>query len=269
MVQSIYENEKPHVFQDQGINVYIHADGAECISPTKLKIGEDVIIAKNTIIATGSSPRIAPPSGGQMPDVLTNNNFWDLRELPQSIVFLGGGVVSVELGQSLARFGSQVRIIEQHPQILHVTDEQVGELASVVLHREGVAIFTNTQVVDCMTLENGQVRLFLDQIGERKEMVADPIFHLSGVYPILLGWNARMQLCLMMNFRLKSMNICKQQPAIFMPSVMSYPPLNLPIWLLIRQKLPWKIFFPGTVLSMIYRLFHGLSLWSRKLDMFV
>jgi pyruvate/2-oxoglutarate dehydrogenase complex dihydrolipoamide dehydrogenase (E3) component len=187
VVQSIYEYEKPPVFQDQGIDVYIHDAGAAFINPTEIKIGEEVIFAKNTIIASGSSPRMAPHSGGQMPDVLTNNNFWDLRELPESIVFLGGGVISVELGQSLARFGSEVSIIEQYPRILQVTDEKVGELVSEVLGREGVKIYTNTKVIDCLALDNGKVRLFLDQNGERKEMVVDRIFAALGRVPNIAG----------------------------------------------------------------------------------
>jgi pyruvate/2-oxoglutarate dehydrogenase complex dihydrolipoamide dehydrogenase (E3) component len=187
VVQSIYENEKPPVFENQGIDVYIHPAGAAFINPTEIKIGDEVIFAKNTIISTGSSPRMAPHSGGQMPDVLTNNNFWDIRDLPQSIVFLGGGVISVELGQSLARFGSEVSIIEQYHRILHITDEKVGELVSEVLSREGVKIYTNTKVIDCLTLENGKVRLFLDQNGERKEMVVDRIFAALGRVPNIAG----------------------------------------------------------------------------------
>jgi pyruvate/2-oxoglutarate dehydrogenase complex dihydrolipoamide dehydrogenase (E3) component len=75
VVQSIYENEKPPVFENQGINVYIHPAGAAFIIPTEIKMGEEVIFAKNTIISTGSSPRMVPHSGGQMPGVLTYNNF--------------------------------------------------------------------------------------------------------------------------------------------------------------------------------------------------
>jgi pyruvate/2-oxoglutarate dehydrogenase complex dihydrolipoamide dehydrogenase (E3) component len=187
VVQAVYQNEQPSVFQDQGIDVYINSAGAEFMSPTEIKIGKDLIQATNTIIATGSSPRLAPHSGGDMPDVLTNNNFWDLRQLPQSIAFLGGGVISVELGQSLARFGSDVSIIEQYPRILHVTDERVGQLASDILEREGVKIFTNSKIVNCQTLEGGKVRLFLEQNGEQKEMVVDRIFAALGRVPNISG----------------------------------------------------------------------------------
>ena len=78
-------------------------------------------------------------------------------------------------------------IIEQYPRILHVTDEKVGELVSEVLSREGVKIYTNTKVIDCMTLENEKVRLFLDQNGERKEMVVDRIFAALGRIPNITG----------------------------------------------------------------------------------
>jgi len=187
VVQSVYQNEQPVVFEDQGIDVYIHADGAEFLSPTQIKIGDDVIAASNTIIATGSSPRMAPHSGGEMPDVLTNNNFWAIRDLPSSVVFLGGGVISVELGQALARFGAEVSIIDRNSRILHVVDQQVGELASEVLRREGIKILTNSHVVDCQSLPDGKVRLFLEQDGEKKEMVVERIFAALGRIPNTAG----------------------------------------------------------------------------------
>lgn len=36
---------------------------------------------------------------------LTNENVWAIRDLPQSILFVGAGPISVELGQALTRFG--------------------------------------------------------------------------------------------------------------------------------------------------------------------
>lgn len=56
-------------------DVYIHAAGTVFIRPTEIFICEEVIFAKNTIIATGPSPRIGPHAAGEMPNVLTNNNF--------------------------------------------------------------------------------------------------------------------------------------------------------------------------------------------------
>lgn len=78
VVQNIYQNEQPEHFQELGIEVYVHHSGAQFLNHHEIQIGDEVIRAEHTVISTGSSPRMAPHEGSL--DVLTNENFWDLRE---------------------------------------------------------------------------------------------------------------------------------------------------------------------------------------------
>ena len=59
VVQSIYEHEQPQVFQDAGIDVFIHPSGAQFINNNEIRIGDQVVCAEHTVICTGSSPRVA------------------------------------------------------------------------------------------------------------------------------------------------------------------------------------------------------------------
>ena len=52
VVQGIYENEKPKVFQDMGIDVIVHSSGAQFQSATQIQIGDDNFEAAHTIICT-------------------------------------------------------------------------------------------------------------------------------------------------------------------------------------------------------------------------
>ncbi len=176
VVQSVYQNEQPEYFQGLGIEVYIHPDGAKFINKNEIQIGDQTIWADFTVISTGSSPRMAPHEGGDALFVLTNENFWELRQQPRSILFLGGGVISVELGQSLARFGTQVTIIERNPRIIKVADEEVGALATEVLQSEGIRILTNAEVVNCRQVEAGQVKVTIRQGEATQDLFADQVF---------------------------------------------------------------------------------------------
>jgi pyruvate/2-oxoglutarate dehydrogenase complex dihydrolipoamide dehydrogenase (E3) component len=187
IVQGIYANEQPAHFESLGIDVYIDPAGAAFLNKNEIKIGTETIWADYTVISTGSSPRMAPHKGGETIEALTNENFWGLRELPRSIVFLGGGVISVELGQSLAHFGSNVSIIDRNPRILKAADEEVSALASEVLQKEGVQILTNAEVTMCSTIENGKISLSIVQNGEQKEMTAEHIFVALGRVPNVNG----------------------------------------------------------------------------------
>jgi len=183
IVQGVYANEQPAHFEGLGIDVYIDPAGASFLNKNEIQIGGETIWADYTVISTGSSPRMAPHEGSETLDFLTNENFWDLRELPRSIVFLGGGVISVELGQSLARFGSSVTIIDRNPRILKAADEAVSVLATETLQKEGIQILTNAEVAMCRQVEDGKINLSIVQNGQPKEMTAEHIFVALGRVP--------------------------------------------------------------------------------------
>lgn len=185
VVQSIYLNEQPEHFQELGIDVYVHQAGAQFLSPNEIQIGDEVIWAEHTIISTGSSPRMAPHEGGL--DALTNENFWALRELPGSIVFLGGGVISVELGQCLARFGAQVTIVERNPRIIKVADEDAGALAAEVLQKEGIRILTDTEVVNCQQVAPDKIQVTVRRGESYQELFTERVFAALGRTPNLAG----------------------------------------------------------------------------------
>ena len=48
---------------------------------------------------------------------LTNNDFFNLEELPPRMVLIGAGPIGIEMAQTMARFGSEVTIFEIAPQV--------------------------------------------------------------------------------------------------------------------------------------------------------
>ncbi|TFH48090.1 MAG: FAD-dependent oxidoreductase, partial [Lysobacterales bacterium] len=176
VVQGIYAHEIPQVWQDMGIDVYVDLTGAQFIDKHHLQIGGEVIESDYTVIATGSSPSPAKKVGTGPLEYLNNENFWHLREMPAAITFLGGGVIAAELGQALARFGSEVTIVDRNPRILKVVDEEVGSLATRIFQEEGMRLITDSEVVACEALEGGKIKLHLEQKSGKGEMFTQRIF---------------------------------------------------------------------------------------------
>ena len=187
VVQGVYLHEQPDLFRDMNIDVLIHPSGAKFLNNHEIQIGDEVIQADYTVISTGSSPRMLPGMLNQPIPFLNNENFWGIREQPRSIAFLGGGVISVELGQSLARFGSKVKIIDRNPRILKVTDEDVGQLATEILTEEGLQLITNATVTNCHRQDDGQTLITVDQRGSEKQIYADSVFVALGREPNING----------------------------------------------------------------------------------
>lgn len=90
--------------------------------------GGDVTVKSPLIIInTGTSSLNPPISGLAATPYLTNRNFFDLQKLPPRLVVIGGGYIGLELGQGLARLGSQVQIIARGDCLLDREESEVSE----------------------------------------------------------------------------------------------------------------------------------------------
>jgi pyruvate/2-oxoglutarate dehydrogenase complex dihydrolipoamide dehydrogenase (E3) component len=179
VVQGIYEHEKPEVFEDAGIDVFLHPSGARFLSDKKIRVGDEVIEAKYAVICTGSSPRVLPTVGPRQPQLLTNESFWKLREQPEAIMFLGGGVIAAELGQVMARFGTEVTIVDRNPRILKVLDPEVWEIAVEALREDGVRIINNSHCAACGVEEDGVHTVLVEQAGQERTLRAQGVLFAS------------------------------------------------------------------------------------------
>jgi pyruvate/2-oxoglutarate dehydrogenase complex dihydrolipoamide dehydrogenase (E3) component len=183
IVQGIYAHETPEVFKDMGIDVFVHNSGAIFTDEHTITIGEETLQAKNFVICTGSGPRIPGIKGIDQVSLLHNENFWDLRTHPGKIVFIGGGVISIELGQSLARLGCDVYIMERNDRILKVTDKEIGNYLCEQIEKEGVHLITDATPLR-FTDKNTMV---YSSNGEEKTLNADHFFVAAGRSPNIAG----------------------------------------------------------------------------------
>lgn len=186
VIQGVYQHETPDVFEKMSITVVVDPAGARFLSPTHLKVGSQEFTATHTIICTGSSPRHFAPDGVENIDFLDNENFWQLRKQPKSITFIGGGVISTELGQTMRRFGSTVNIIEHNPRILKVVDDDVSALMIDLLEKDGVNLYHDTEILKCEKQTTG-VRLTLRTPDGIKTLDSEAIFLAIGRVPNIHG----------------------------------------------------------------------------------
>ncbi len=92
------------------------------------------------ILATGASPW-APPIPG-LTDYLTSATAMELRELPRSLLVLGGNAVGLEQAQIFARAGVPVTVVELLPRIAPFEDEAVSAALREWLEAEGIRVLT-------------------------------------------------------------------------------------------------------------------------------
>ena len=107
-----------------------------------IKAGEDKVLAKRLIVATGSMP-VVPPIPGLRENleagvVMTNREVLDLTEIPKSLVVIGGGVIGLEMASYFSSVGSKVTVVEMLNKIAGPTENEISSILQKSLEKKGV-----------------------------------------------------------------------------------------------------------------------------------
>jgi len=166
-VQRVVRTVEPH----DSVERYT-ALGVECIqgeakitSPWTVEVNGKVLTTRAIVIAAGARPFVPPIPGIDRIDVLTSDNVWELRRLPQRLVVLGGGPIGSELAQAFARFGSKVTQVEMLERILPREDPEFSEMVASRFREEGVEVRTGHKAKQFLA-ENGRTVLLCEHQGK-------------------------------------------------------------------------------------------------------
>ena len=133
------------------------------------------------IIATGSRPVELKsfPFGGR---ILSSTEALNLTEIPKSMVVIGGGYIGVELGQTYAKFGTKVTIIEASDTILPGFEKEMTRLVGRNLKKAGVDVFTEATAKDAVQTDS-DVTVTFTVGGEEKRVTAEYVLVTVGRRP--------------------------------------------------------------------------------------
>lgn len=131
--------------------------------------GEEQYEAENLLICTGSTNFVPP-----IPGIKDNEHVWDstaaldAKELPASIVIVGGGVIGMEFATLYHELGVPVTVIEAMPTILPNIDQDIVAILREKYEKSGIKILTNTKVV---SIEGGKLKVESGEIIEADKIL--------------------------------------------------------------------------------------------------
>ena len=131
-------------FKQLGIT-YIEGEAAY-ISDKTFQVNGERVSGKSVILATGSHPFIPPISGINDVDYLTTDSFFNLKELPQRLVIIGGGIISVELAFAMAPLGVNVTVIEVATTILATEADEARSIIREKMEQLGITILEGVSI---------------------------------------------------------------------------------------------------------------------------
>ena len=139
------------------------------------------VSAKHIFIAVGTKPAIAPFEGLLDVEPLTNENIFNLTEIPKRLVILGGGAIACEMAQAFCRLGSQCSMIIRGPNLLRREDLDAINILEKSLEAEGVKIYRES--VPTRFYKQGQ-EIFVDikagKDGSKETVVCDKVLCATG-----------------------------------------------------------------------------------------
>ena len=151
-------------------NVDVYGEFATFESDHTVRVGDEVIYGETIVINAGGRARIVPIPGLDEVDWLDNRKLFNLTELPQHLVIVGGSYISMEFAQIFRRLGSEVTILERGSQLMFREDADVAQIAHEILADEGINVIFNASVNRLAQEAPQQVDVFYEQSGEAKQV---------------------------------------------------------------------------------------------------
>lgn len=141
--------------------------------------------AANLLICTGSEAFIPPiPGIKESGDILlTNREILELKEQPESLIVIGGGVIGMEFASFFNSIGSKVTIVEMLPEILGGLDLEISGLLRSHYTKKGVDFNLNAKVVKI----DGN-RVVFEKDGKTETVEGDKILMSVGRRPVTAGF---------------------------------------------------------------------------------
>ena len=139
-----------------------------------VKAGEEKVIAKRLLIATGSAPVVPPipglKEGLEAGLVLTNKEVLDLTEIPEKFVIIGGGVIGLEMASYFSSVGSKVTVVEMLDKIAGPTEKEISKILQKAMEKKGVTFDLGCKVT---AIEKDGV--VFERNGKSEKVPADKI----------------------------------------------------------------------------------------------
>jgi len=151
-VHRVIRTIEPHDSAERyaGLGVDVVEGEAKIVSPWAVEIRradgtQQTLTTRSIIIAAGAAPFVPPIPGLEEVGYVTSDTVWELTELPQRLIVLGGGPIGSELAQSFARLGSKVTQVEMLPRIMIKEDPEISAMVAHRFRAEGIDVRVNTR----------------------------------------------------------------------------------------------------------------------------
>jgi len=161
---------------------------AKFMAPKTLEVqlnegGSRTLTAQRIFLNLGTRAAIPRVPGLAESDPLTNIEALELDRLPQRLIVIGAGYVGLEFAQAYRRFGSQVTVIQDGPQLLAREDADVAKELLEVFTSEGIEVLAPSEILSVHGRSGDHVRILVSTPSGERTIVGSDILVATGRVP--------------------------------------------------------------------------------------
>ena len=184
LIDSLSDEDPHESLKRQGITLL--EGSVRFASPHEIACGSQRVTAQAFVIATGSTSVIPPIDGLEDVPYLTSDEALQLKRLPESVIIVGGGIVSCEFASLWAALGTQVTIVSRR--LLSNEDEDVGDALQQAFEARGIQLVQG-RAVGVERAGTGLSVQVEDQQKQRQRVTAESVLIATGRRPRYDGLN--------------------------------------------------------------------------------
>ena len=168
-----------------GLGVDCYTGHATIESPWRVNINGQALTTRSIVIATGAHPAIPALPGIEEVGYYTSDTLWEIDELPDRLLVLGGGPIGCELAQAFARLGSRVTQIQKPSRLMPREDPEYSEMVLTQFVEDGIDVRLEHQATEFF-MRDGQRNLICETKGEKVSIEFDVLL-------VAVGRKARLE----------------------------------------------------------------------------
>jgi len=162
------------------LGIKMYHQSPKFLDENTLSVEGKTVTAKKIVIATGNKPLELPIPGRDL--TITSDDFLELEELPESMIFIGAGYIGMEFAHIAARCGVEVTVIEGESRSLNNFDEDMVEHIQKASEEIGIKFIFDSEVTGVEKLQTNY-RVTANQKGKKIELKAKLVVNTAGRVP--------------------------------------------------------------------------------------
>lgn len=154
----------------EAYGVEVIAGTGKLISPSRIEVrlkdgAKKELKARKIIVSTGSRYSKVPFSGGGGEKVINPTEAMKLKEIPKSMVIVGGGFIGVMLATIFSRLGTKVSVIEESARLLPQVDTEIAAILEKEFKDNNIQIYSKTRVTSVAAGKKDDLSVLIDYKG--------------------------------------------------------------------------------------------------------